>query len=117
MNRSVLIILVFLLGSAQYLSAQDVYKTPSGAKYHLATCRMVENVSEKITVEEADKLGLDPCKICKPATTISYNLASNNQTPKGQSSTTQCRGRTKKGTRCLHRTSIADGYCFQHKPK
>jgi hypothetical protein len=32
------------------LNAQTVYKTPSGAKYHLANCRTVKNVSEAITI-------------------------------------------------------------------
>ena len=58
-----LLILLLLSFSAK---AQEVYKTPSGAKYHLATCSMVKNVSEKITLAEAAKLGLEPCKICAP---------------------------------------------------
>ena len=40
-------IILFLLLSAS-VKAQSVYKTPSGQKYHLATCRTVKNVSEKI---------------------------------------------------------------------
>ncbi|WP_350028985.1 DUF5763 domain-containing protein [Flavobacterium terrisoli] len=35
---------------------------------------------------------------------------------RGQSQTVQCKGTTKKGTRCKHMTSIANGYCFQHNP-
>ena len=31
------------------LKAQTVYKTPSGSKYHLASCRMVKNVSSEIS--------------------------------------------------------------------
>ena len=30
--------------------------------------------------------------------------------------TVQCKGMTKKGTRCQHMTRIANGYCFQHNP-
>jgi hypothetical protein len=101
-----------LLFSAS-LNAQTVYKTPSGAKYHLATCHMVKNVSEEITIAKANESGLGPCKICKPP--ISYA-----QTPQkkaqGQNTTVQCRGLTKAGNRCRHMTSIANGFCYQHQP-
>jgi hypothetical protein len=36
--------------------------------------------------------------------------------PRAQSISVQCNGLTKKGTRCKHNTSIANGYCFQHQP-
>jgi len=96
-------------------SAQDVYKTPSGKKYHLESCKTVKNVSEKITLQEAADKGLEPCKICKPAALpIPQNLVNK---AKGEANTVQCQGLTKRGTRCKHMTSIADGYCFQHRPK
>ena len=96
-------------------SAQTVYKTPSGEKYHLGTCRMVKNVSTEVSVEEAKKLGLQPCKICNP-----QNIYAAYEKPsakaQGQASTTQCKGLTKAGTRCKHMTAIANGYCYQHQP-
>ena len=95
--------------------AQKVYKTPSGAKYHLGSCRMVENVSEEISLEKASKLGLTYCKICKPQNYTALGFKSSNNA-QGQNQTVQCKGKTKKGTRCKHRTSIANGYCFQHNP-
>jgi hypothetical protein len=94
-------------------NAQSVYKTPSGKKYHLASCRMVENVSEKLTVAEAVAIGLEPCKICKPETAAP---GPDSNKAKGQTHTVQCKGITKAGTRCKHMTSIADGYCYQHRP-
>jgi hypothetical protein len=97
------------------LNAQDIYKTPSGAKYHLAGCRTVKNVSEKITLEQARKLGLEPCKVCHP-TSIAMPLAAQPNKAKGEGETVQCRGMTKSGTRCRHKTKIANGYCFQHQP-
>jgi Family of unknown function (DUF5763) len=97
------------------LRAQDVYKTPSGEKYHLATCRMVKNVSEKISPAKAKELGLEPCKICKPHDIYTSNLISPNK-QSGQGETVQCKGTTKAGTRCKHMTRIANGYCFQHDP-
>jgi hypothetical protein len=112
--RKMIRILFFLLFSVS-LKAQTVYKTPSGAKYHLATCHMVKNVSEQLTVSKAQELGLEPCKICRPSggnvMGDTFNKA------QGQSQTVQCGGTTKSGSRCKHMTRIANGYCFQHQPK
>lgn len=107
-------ILILLLISSS-LKAQNVYKTPSGNKYHLATCRMVNNVSKEISIPEAVKSGLGPCKICKPPAPGNYVLPVKKAS--GQDKTTfQCNGFTKSGSRCKHRTRIANGYCFQHNP-
>jgi hypothetical protein len=107
-------ILALLLLSVS-VKAQTVYKTPSGEKYHLATCRMVKNVSEEITISQARELGLQACKICKPMDI--YAGTPSPHKAQGQSTATvQCRGFTKSGTRCKHMTSIANGYCYQHQP-
>lgn len=76
---------------------------------------MVKNVSEKISVENAMELGLQPCKICHPQNIYPQGFISTNKA-QGQNQTVQCQGLTKKGTRCKHMTSIANGYCFQHNP-
>lgn len=105
---------LFLLLLPFSTKAQTVFKTPSGEKYHLANCRMVKNVSEEITAAKAVELGLEACKICKPA-----NIYGNTVTPQkaqGQSNTVQCKGMTTTGTRCRHMTSIANSYCYQHQP-
>lgn len=109
------IILLFIITFCLSITiAQTVFKTPSGAKYHLGNCRMVKNVSEEITLEQAKKLGLEPCKICHPT---SYgSTIDGNQQPQGITKTVQCKGITKSGTRCKHMTSIGNGYCFQHQP-
>jgi hypothetical protein len=60
------IFLFFIITIAVAAKAQTVFKTPSGQKYHLASCRMVKNVSQEITINEAKESGLQPCKICKP---------------------------------------------------
>ena len=104
--------IIILLFSVPML-AQTVYKTPSGEKYHAGTCRMVKNSSEKLSISEAVDLGLDPCKICKLAAIRKITSGSKAQGEKAI--TTQCKGKTKKGTRCKHRTSIANVYCFQHQ--
>jgi hypothetical protein len=108
-----LLLLFFLFTTST--DAQDVYKTPYGKKYHLASCRMVENVSEKLSVADAVERGLGACKICNPPTQLKQN-AITSQEPRGEDATVQCKGTTKQGTRCRHRTSIGNGYCFQHNP-
>jgi hypothetical protein len=111
----VCIVLQFLLLFSLVANSQSIYKTPSGKKYHLGTCRMVENVSQKITPEQAIESGLEPCKICKPD--INQLKFSTANKAVGQNISVQCKGITKKGTRCLHKTHIANGYCYQHQPK
>jgi len=108
-------LLIALLFSLS-VKGQTVYKTPSGQKYHLATCRTVKNVSEEITVTQAKELGLQPCKVCKPESIYAAG-SSTTKKAQGQGETTQCLGTTKSGTRCRHMTRIANGYCFQHQPK
>lgn len=108
------IILILLL--AVPAKAQTVYKTPSGEKYHLATCRMVKNTSEKITLGEAIALGLGPCKFCSPPLPPAQLMPE--KKPQGQLSVSvQCSGYTKAGTRCRHFTRIGNGFCFQHQPR
>jgi hypothetical protein len=107
--------ILLLLYFAVAASGQSIYKTPSGKKYHLGNCRMVKNVSEKITPEKAKALGLEACLICRP--NIDNLKFSTENKAKGESASVQCRGITKKGTRCKHNTHIANGYCFQHQPK
>ena len=106
--------IICLLLFSLSVKSQNVYKTPSGAKYHLASCRMVENVSQEITLTDAAEMGLLPCKICKPPTFT--GLPVSDKIAEGQSITVQCKGRTRAGTRCKHMTRIANGYCFQHNP-
>ncbi|MFD2892615.1 DUF5763 domain-containing protein [Flavobacterium chuncheonense] len=97
------------------VKGQIVFKTPSGAKYHLATCRMVNNVSKELDLNDAVEKGLEPCKICNPPKSEKVKTLYQNKA-KGTSTTVQCKGKTRNGTRCKHRTSIANGYCFQHNP-
>lgn len=112
MARLTLLVVLLIAGFSS--PAQSVYKTPSGKKYHLETCKMVKNVSQKLTLREAAELGLEPCKICRPdVLPVQQNFVNK---ARGENKTVQCRGYTKSGTRCRHMTSIADGYCFQHRP-
>lgn len=104
--------LTFFLFSCQ---GQDIYKTPKGKKYHLSNCRHVENVSQKIGVEDVATYNLEPCKFCKPPAIRSINRSfSGINKAVGESASVQCKGTTKKGTRCKHPTKLSNGYCFQH---
>lgn len=115
-NRLTKITTALLLLITLFSFGQDVYKTPSGKKYHLNSCRMVENVSAKLlSTDDISDYGLSPCKICKPPVinSISKNITGTNKA-KGTSSSVRCLGKTQRGTRCKHMTQIANGYCYQH---
>jgi hypothetical protein len=109
-----LVALLFTVFITGCVYSQTVYKTPSGAKYHLATCRMVKNVSAEISVEKARALGLTPCKICRPANIYGNNAPSVHKA-QGQDISVQCKGLTKSGSRCRHMTRIANGYLEGHR--
>ncbi|MBA8985916.1 DUF5763 domain-containing protein [Sphingobacterium cellulitidis] len=121
-----LLSILFVL-SAYCLPAQTVYKTPSGGKYHTATCRYVKNVSHGMSISEAKKLGLTACSQCHPDQSNQRGFVSSGSS-KGlgikageaqgaNSRSVQCKGTTKKGTRCKHMTKNVNGYCHQHEPK
>src|SRR3954469_2096449 len=112
LKTSLLTLIALLFGLL--IKVQTVYITPSGAKYHLATCGMVKNVSKEITLIEAGERGLSPCKICSPQNVPSANALTIHKA-RGQGSSVQCSGFTKAGTRCRHMTSIGNGFCFQHQ--
>lgn len=107
-------ILIFISFS---LSGQTVYKTPSGAKYHLSSCKVVNNFSSQLDVTQAVKMGLEPCKKCNPPRPSVYRIVSKPTKVNGTNKGNQCLGTTKKGTRCQHYTKIGNDYCFQHTPK
>ena len=99
------------------LNGQKVYKTPSGTKYHLSSCRMVKNVSSSLDVHKAIEIGLQPCKICNPPrSAAAYGIVSKPKKVNGTDKGNRCLGITKKGTRCKHYTRIGNDYCFQHTP-
>ncbi|MBQ7577391.1 MAG: hypothetical protein IJT21_03875 [Synergistaceae bacterium] len=47
-------------------SANNVVITAKGKKYHKPGCRTVKQVSQTLTISEAQKRGYKPCKVCKP---------------------------------------------------
>lgn len=108
--------LFFILFFSVNLSAQTVYKTPSGSKYHLSSCRMVKNVSSSITLNQALRLGLRSCNICKPSFRQTSGIVSKPKKTAGVNSQNRCDATTKSGSRCKRNTSIGNNFCFQHLP-
>lgn len=111
-----LVSIFFLFAILLQCDAQDVYKTPSGKRYHLSSCRMVENVSRKLVgLNTINSSKLTPCKICKPPTKSQLKKRLNPEDKSvGTSASVRCKGFTQKGTRCKHKTKLANGYCYQH---
>ena len=113
---------LLLIFSICTLKAQKVYKTPSGEKYHTSVCKFVKNVSEELSVAEALKKGLTPCKECNPNSNQISNFTTKNDLEiksnevKGEKQqATQCKGITQKGNRCKRMTKNKNGFCFQHE--
>lgn len=114
-NCREIITILCLSSIAFYSQGQDIYKTPKGKKYHLSSCKHVENVSQKIGVEDIATYNLEPCSFCKPPviSSINRNFSGANKAV-GVSTSVQCKGITKKGIRCKRLTTLSNGYCFQH---
>lgn len=108
-------------GLQSYAKESFVYKTPSGKKYHTAVCRYVKNVAHKVSVAEAEALGLLPCSQCTPDRKESHQQTSLSLGIKaGESNGSEvvavrCQGATKAGVRCKRMTKNVNGYCFQHE--
>ncbi len=104
-------------------NTQTVYKTPSGTKYHTATCSYVKNVSNSLSVTEARRQGLGPCSRCSPDSP-SYRNSSTTRPGLGikqgeaqgkMQYAVRCKAYTKAGARCKRQTKNVNGYCFQHE--
>ena len=77
---------------------------------------MVENVSKELLGNtDIVKYNLSPCKICNPPNKTNYE-PENSYFNKavGESTSVRCRGFTREGNRCKHKTKLANGYCYQH---
>jgi hypothetical protein len=111
----ILLTFFFVFLYCQNSKAQTVYVTPYGTHYHKGNCKTVVNVSNEMDLLVAVKKGYKPCRICNPPT-VRTPLDFSSNIPRGVKTTTQCKGITKAGKRCKHKTTIANGYCFQHNP-
>lgn len=46
--------------------SEAVYRTPSGKRYHRATCGHVKGKGIELSLVEAGERGLTPCRVCNP---------------------------------------------------
>ena len=47
-------------------NTKTVYTTSSGNKYHTSSCRYLSNSKHTININEAKRIGLVPCSVCRP---------------------------------------------------
>ena len=62
---AMMMVLTVCMATVSLASAEDVYVTKNGKRYHSELCRLIQNKSpHKINLDEAVKKGLTPCKLC-----------------------------------------------------
>ena len=62
---AMMVVLTMCMATVSLAFAEDVYVTKNGKKYHTEICRLIQNKSpHKISMDEALKKGLTPCKLC-----------------------------------------------------
>jgi len=119
------ILLILSITLVSTISAQEVFTTKTGEKYHKSSCRYLKNSKYIIELKKAIELGYDPCSVCKPTTKVKKSTsntssltASKSNTPAPKSTkkvtATQCAGKTKAGARCKRKTKNGNGRCYQH---
>ena len=118
-----LLLFLIFLGCSQNNSAQTVYTTKTGEKYHTATCRYLKYSKKEITLEQAINLGYQACSVCKPGSnpeqiqslaSPSSQSTSPQKTTTQKATATQCTAKTKSGKRCKRMTKNASGRYYQH---
>lgn len=114
---------LFIATLTVQLSAQTVYITNTGEKYHNSACRYLSRSKNAIELKEALSLGYDACKVCKPPREISasrtkederVNTKQPRETQPDKDGQKQCHATTQKGARCKRITSSSNGKCWQH---
>ena len=58
------VLAVLLVGMAW--AGDQVVVTPTGRKYHRPDCRTLHKEVRWMSIEEAQALGYQPCKVCMP---------------------------------------------------
>ncbi|WP_242156371.1 hypothetical protein [Aestuariivivens sediminis] len=114
--KKVIFVLVFIMTVS--LSAQTVFTTKTGEKYHKSTCHYLKYSKKEITLEKAKELNYMACSVCKPGhskTEITTKASSLTNTSSIKKTTaTQCTGKTQSGRRCKRMTKNSSGRCYQH---
>jgi len=107
--------LIVLLSLSFTIVAQTVYVTKTGKKYHSENCRSLSHSKIEITLSKAQEYGYSACSVCKPPTESSSNISNQVTTIRKLSSSSQCVGLTKSGSRCKRMTTNSNGRCYQHQ--
>lgn len=89
-------------------SAQTVYVTKTGKKYHSGGCPYLRQSKIATTLSKAQADGYSACSVCKP------DGKTDNSSSSKLSVAVQCSGTTKAGNRCKRMTTNANGRCYQH---
>jgi len=121
MKQFITILIFTIVVGINSLSAQTVYITKSGTKYHSSSCRYASS-GWAVQLQEALDKGLSPCSKCDPQTEVTStskekpsSVKPRSNSTKTSSGKTQCGGTTKSGSQCKRMVSDGSGYCYQHK--
>lgn len=105
------------------LSAQTIYVTKTGKKYHKANCQHLKYSKKELKLKKARTLGYLACKVCKPkqvrqkthaeVTPLTLNKDHKTHSTK-KVNASQCTGKIQSGRRCKRKTKNANGRCYQH---
>jgi len=114
MKKVLLLFIVLFALAGTNVSAQTVYITKSGKKYHTESCRYLSSSKYSIELNEAIQKGCGPCSVCRPP--VAGTSSPQRTTPSGNKRTVsvQCAATTKAGSRCKRMTYSSNGYCWQH---
>ncbi len=124
-----LLILSVFMTSTINVFAQTVYKSKSESKYHLLSCRYLEQSHDSLDLSVAIKNGLSPCSKCTPPTKVGQSTKSNapmemgktdmNQQMNSSTKVTdkQCIFVMKDGKRCTGEVEAGSKYCQMHVKK
>ena len=81
-----LFLFIILVTFMSNVTAQTVYTTKTGEKYHKNTCRYLKYSKKEIKLEVAISRGYEACKVCKPTAT---NIKQKTNTSSNTSSLSQ----------------------------
>ena len=112
MKKFLLLFIALIVICAGAVSAQTVYITKTGQKYHTVDCRYLSHSKIAISLKEAIQNGYDACSVCQPPVSTSSSKTAKSDTK--SSASVQCAATTKSGTRCKRMTKSSNGYCWQH---
>ena len=91
-------------------TAETVYVTRTGKRYHRAECRYLLS-KIKTNIEEAKASGYTPCKVCKPARANGNAKAARSS---DKDKKPRCKAIANNGAQCKQSAS-SNGYCRQHQ--